>query len=152
MSRFFFFCGHGLEKSEHFLLAEDFGDPANFWFNAFNFDATRLAFRSCVARTQLFFVDACRQVTSEMLLLNLDGIPPLEPPAYLSPDCDYNLTIKATAVNEKAYSKKNQPSFFTQALINGMEGQAARNSNDEWTVSTGALSSGITSLIRLVDP
>lgn len=64
----FYFCGHGLEKEEQFLLAEDFGaNPNNPWLGAFSFTSTRLAFHGCLAETQCFFIDACRNITSAML-------------------------------------------------------------------------------------
>jgi hypothetical protein len=88
-----------------------------------------------------------------MLQQNLSSsIAPLEPPMYLTPECLYNLTIKASAANEQAFGIRNKPSIFTQALINGLRGQAANNNNDVWTVSTGDLSAHLGTLIRSVDP
>lgn len=147
----FFYCGHGLSKERQFLLAEDFGfNPKNPWDGAFDFSTTREAFHGCKAQTQLFFVDACRQVPPEMLLFRMT-ISALDPASYLGSDCTYDLTIFAAASNESAYGKPNEPSYFTKALLNGLNGQAASNHDDEWVISTGYLGN-FNPLLELVDP
>ena len=57
---FLFYCGHGFEYvGVQHLLAEDFGeDPYNPFLGAFDFTSTRIAFDSCAAQTQLFFIDS----------------------------------------------------------------------------------------------
>lgn len=145
----FLFCGHGLEKGEHFLLAEDFGKrPQNPWEGAFAFDTTRRAFFSCKATTQIFFIDACRLVNSDMLETDL-LINPIEPPNLRSRDCKYNLTQKAAAANENAYGFKNRPSFYTSALIKALEGNAVDHDSGKWKISTGSLSVKMNNLIRM---
>lgn len=148
----FFFCGHGLDKDEHYLLAEDFGEePDNPWDGSFAFDATRRAFFSCKASTQLFFVDACRQVTSDMLKTDLP-MNPIEPPGILARDCIYNLTQKAAAANESAYGKKNEVSYYTKALIGALLGDAVSNDSGEWCVDTGRISSQMNAFLQKVAP
>lgn len=148
----FFFCGHGLDKAEHYLLAEDFGEtPENPWEGSFAFDMTRRAFFSCAARTQLFFVDACRQLTSDMLKTDLP-MNPIEPPSLMARDCTFNLTQKAAASNESAYGKKNEVSFYTKALIGAIKGNAVNNDTGEWRVAMGALASKMNSFLQLEAP
>ncbi|MGH2664771.1 caspase family protein [Flavobacterium sp.] len=137
----FFFCGHGLEKAgEQYLLAEDFGEnPRSPWDGTFAFDMTRRAFSTCKAKTQIFMVDSCRQVTGDMLST---GIPmnPIEAPNLLARDCKYSLVQKAAATNEQAYGKVNEASFYTKAIIKALEGNAADNdSGNFWKVTTGTL-------------
>lgn len=138
----FFFCGHGLEKGEHYLLAQDFGEmPGSPWDGSFAFDMTRRAFSTCRARTQIFMVDSCRQVTSDMLSSSLP-LNPIEPPSLLARDCQFSLVQKAAAANEKAYGPKGEASYYTKALIKALEGNAADNdSGTSWMVSTGTLAS-----------
>ena len=73
----FYFCGHGLAKDEQYLLPEDFGDPAlaGPWQNCIDFEGLRLGLRSeCAARTQVFFVDACRETPFNVLTqVNVHG-------------------------------------------------------------------------------
>ncbi|WP_113924804.1 caspase family protein [Cognataquiflexum aquatile] len=148
----FFFCGHGLEKGEHYLLAEDFGEvPEAPWDGSFAFDMTRRAFFTCKARTQLFFVDACRQLTSDMLTTDLP-MNPIEPPSILAKDCTYNLTQKASAANESAYGRKNEVSYYTKALIGALLGDAVSNDSSEWCVDTGRISSQMNSFLQKVAP
>jgi Caspase domain len=148
----FFFCGHGLDKGEHYLLAEDFGEvPGNPWDATFAFDQTRRAFFNCKASTQLFFVDACRQVTADMLLIDLP-INPIEPPNILSKECKFNLTQKAAAANESAYGKKDEPSFYTKALTGALKGNASNNDAGEWRIATGTLSSKMNTYLQDESP
>lgn len=148
----FFFCGHGLQKDDHYLLPEDFGsDPADPWSSCFAFDMTRRAFHNCKADTQCFFVDSCRQVTAEMLTFAL-SISPLESPSMFTSDCQYNLTLKAAAPNEAAYGKKNEASFFTQALLNAMTGYGARPHNGIWAVQMGMIAANINAYMGYIKP
>ncbi|HVK14220.1 MAG TPA: caspase family protein, partial [Gemmataceae bacterium] len=60
----FYFAGHGLGiPPAQFLLASDFQHPQKIdpWENAIDFTRLRLGMWKCQARTQLFFVDACRE-------------------------------------------------------------------------------------------
>jgi len=150
----FYFSGHGLEKAEHYLLAEDFGaNPGNPWRGGFAFDMTRRAFSTCKASAQLFFIDACRQVTSDMLTTDL-SMSPIENPNILAKDCLYHLTQKATAVNESAYGKKNEVSFYTKALIGALCGDAVTQDSEtnKWCIDTGTLASKMTSFIKKIAP
>jgi hypothetical protein len=149
----FFFCGHGLEKAEQFLLAEDFGRRVgNPWEGSFVFDATRRGFFTCKAKTQLFFIDSCRNITRDMMQTNLPSTP-IEPPVFSATNCQFDLTQKAAAVNESAYGRPNDISFYTTALIKALRGTAATlNGNSEWVVSTGTLAANMTRLLELEAP
>lgn len=144
----FYFCGHGFEKDEQYLLTEDFGKtPHNPWTGCFAFDLTRRGFSTCKANTQLFFVDACRQITSDMLTTDFRVLP-IDPPNLLAKDCLYRLTQQAAAINESAYGKKNDVSFYTQALIKALCGDASTGDDGDWVVNTGVLASKMTSFIK----
>lgn len=148
----FYYCGHGLEKVEHYLLAEDFGaSPNNPWLGAFAFDTTRLAFHACAARTQCFFIDACRKLTAAMLRKEPDAHA-LEQVDHATPECEYDLTIKGSAKNEEAFGPPGEPSYFATALLKALNGSAARNSGAGWNVETGQVAAHITEIMRLVKP
>jgi hypothetical protein len=145
----FYFCGHGLEKANQFLLAEDFGEiTGNPWKGSFDFDNTRKAFFTCKAKTQLFLVDACRNITRDMFQTDLSSNP-IEPPKISIADCEFDLTQKAAAEGESAFGKTNAVSFYTNALIKALKGNASFKDNDEWVVSTGLIASRMTSLIKM---
>ncbi|WP_084678970.1 caspase family protein [Flavobacterium reichenbachii] len=145
----FFFCGHGLDNGEQYLLTEDFGEyPDNPWEGSFAFDMTRRAFSSCQAQTQIFLIDSCRQLTPDMLATELPRNP-IEPPNRFNRECRYSLVQKAAAPNEAAYGITNDVSFYTKALIGALKGNAADNdAGDFWTVSMGKLSSKMTEFLR----
>lgn len=150
---FFFFCGHGFQKGHHFLLADDFGRfPQNPWLGAFNFDDTRDAFYSCRAQTPIFLIDACRQVTIGMLEHGLT-VAPIENPSLFNPEESKNhLTLKATASGGSAYGQKGKPTYFTQAVISGLEGLVAQQDpDDDWVVETSALGYNIHLLLDLIN-
>lgn len=143
----FLFCGHGLGKGEHYLLAEDFGRrPTDPWDGCFAFDMTAMGFGTCRASTQIFLVDSCRQVTFDMQSLNLT-IPPLEQAAFDIGACDNRFVQKAAAHNESAYGKKNKESFYVSAIIKAFKGNAAEKKNGIWKVSTGTICSKMNDLI-----
>ena len=139
----FYFAGHGVGKTEHYLLPSDFGRHyRNPQVDAFAFDETRAAFHHCKAKTQLFLIDACRLIPTDTLLQDFRPLP-IDVFNHVIGDCSYNLTIKAASHNQGAYGEKEQPSFFIKALMRGLKGGAAVNEEDRWTVSTGDLAKGI---------
>ena len=145
-----YFCGHGLEKKEQHLLAEDFGaDPDMPWLGAFAFDSTRLAMRRAQVDTQLYFIDACRKITAGMLKKEPTAIP-LADFDMTAKESPYFLTLKAAAGNEAAFGPKNGVSYFTQALIRALDGAAASQPEGEWVVETGELAGRMTTILRMV--
>lgn len=147
---FFYFCGHGLEKEEQFLLAEDFGaNPRNPWSGAFAFDSTRLAFHAAMAKTQCFFVDSCRRLTSQMLTKRF-VVSPLEPCDQVPTECEHDLTMKAAAGNKDAMGPPNEPSYFAQALLRAFRGAAARQRDVGWVVETSGIAAHLNDVLRMM--
>lgn len=147
----FFFSGHGVEKGEHFLLAEDFGaQPLNPWLGAFDFDTTRTAFHSTGSETQCFFVDACRKVTSQMLK-NKIQVSALETADLTdTAECEFDLTMKATASNEAAHGEPKEPSYFTQAIQTALGGGVAERKNGKWLVKSGQVLARIHEVLGMI--
>lgn len=139
----FFFGGHGVEKANHYLLTEDFAAERNRpWEGSFNVDLTRDAFRGCQASTQCFFVDACREVTPRMLAeISIDS-KSLDRGSLLASNSHSShwLTIKATAHGQRSFGPQGETSYFTRALIRGLEGATSRQQGGRWLVETGLLS------------
>jgi hypothetical protein len=146
----FYYCGHGVEKSDQYLLAEDFGaNPGNPWTGAFAFDRTRLAFHECKARTQWFFVDACRRITSSMLVHEPEA-GPLALVNWTASECDYNLIMKAAVRSQSAFGPKRGTAYFTRALIRSLEGAVAVKNGNGWVVETGQIVAQINKVLGLV--
>lgn len=145
-----YFCGHGVEKEEQYLLAEDFGkSPGNPWLGSFAIDSTQLAFWACKAQTQCFFIDACREITDSMKEYDITVLP-LETPNFSQPEADSTMIMKATAGRETALGPKKGVAYCTQALIRGFRGDAADQDGSGWVVRSGIISDRITRILRRV--
>lgn len=146
----FYYCGHGLQKGEHFLLAEDFGaNKNNPWLGAFDFDTTRLAFNACTARTQCFFVDACRKITSGMMQ-SKPQVTGLETVNHTQGDCEHSLVARAAARNEEAFGPPGGVSYFAQALLRAFQGAAARQSDSGWLVETSGIAAHLNDILQMM--
>jgi Caspase domain len=65
----FYFCGHGVMVSEHYLLAEDFGRNNNRpWENAFDITTTIRAIEREVPGAVYLFIDACREISRDVAM------------------------------------------------------------------------------------
>jgi hypothetical protein len=136
----FYFCGHGVMRTRLTLLARDFGASAlNPFAQALDFEKLRLGMGRCAAGTQLFFVDACRQIPIEAReLLDLDAAVPV-PPLLSAPQRSDHLVLSAAAPGERAYGVAGQPGRFTRALLEALGGLAARRERGRWQVGTADL-------------
>ena len=141
---FFYFCGHGLEKGEQFILPENFKDPAELddWRNCINFDATRVGMKACKAQTQLFFVDACRETPFGMLTdIDVSGQKLIN--SKLGDAVKCSATYYATAEGKQAYGPQNDVTYFGQAVIHCLNGLASGYMDGKWTVDTYSLSKSL---------
>ncbi len=138
---FCYIAGHGLEGSYPIVLASDFGKSAGQpWPQAFDVNKTRGALTANKAQTQVFLVDACREVTTSNVEVPDAAAPPLRPPKLRQPDnCVYELSIMATSRTRKAYGKTKKPSYFARAFVEGLHGGAAVKEDGEWWITTGKL-------------
>ena len=140
-----YFCGHGMAKVSQYLLAEDFGDPndADIWKKCIDFDGLRVHMRKCRARTQLFFVDACRE-TPFGLLAQIDTRGErLVSATFNDPAVPCSAAYYATTDGRQAYGPDNEPTYFSQALICCLNGVAALRKNGKWIVDTFSLSNAL---------
>lgn len=144
----FYLCGHGVEKEEQFILTEDFGSsPNNAWRKAFAFDSTKMAMRKSRAKTQCFFVDACRQITDPLLEHDIQ-VSALETVSQEATEKECTFVMKATAGRETALGPRNGVAYCTQALIKALRGAAAEDRGAGWMVRTGIISDRITDILR----
>jgi Caspase domain len=146
----FYFCGHGLQATNQILLASDVGSTGNPWMHAFDLNKTRQAFRANRAKTQMFFVDACREVTTSTIEVPDPAAPALREPEQRQVEhCEHDLTIQATAGTKKAYGPERQISYFTEALLRAFAGGAAGRQGGRWWVRSDLIASRIGDLVRL---
>jgi hypothetical protein len=153
----FFFCGHGLARGfDTALLCDDYGSPnTNPLDAAIDFETLHLAMDKCIAREQIYFVDACRSTGD--ILVRLGGASvgrsvfapdvefirpggPREAPVYYS-----------TLAGQGAYSIPGKVSRFTEALLIALKGLGADNSEGGiWRITTLRLKEAIDWLMRKV--
>lgn len=123
------------------MLASDFGQSQGQpWLQAFDVDETRRALTANKAQTQVFLVDACREVTTSNVQMPHQAGLALRSEELRQPDnCVYDLTIKATSRTRKAYGPSGRPSYFASAVIAGLGGGAAVKGDGEWWITTGKI-------------
>jgi hypothetical protein len=121
----FYFCGHGVMVSDHYLLAEDFGrSKAQPWAQAFDISNTIRAVEREVPGTVYYFIDACREFARDVAMtLGAD------PDALHAVDLSKRLVRKsgtaifATGEGELAFAPQGgQVSRFTSALLCALSG------------------------------
>lgn len=145
----FYFCGHGIQDGDHYLLTSDFGQRPNYPFEgSFNFDQTMMALNQLKIDHQIFFVDACRYILPGMLKAP-HTVQPLLFPNRLKKDSEFCAVYKGAAANNGAFAIPNQVSFFTKAIINGLNGAASKLTNGRWVVSTSNLADNLESLMNI---
>jgi hypothetical protein len=142
----FFFCGHGIAAgSELALLMQDFGAvPAAPLDGALNFRGTYRGMEECLAREQVYFIDACR--VGSPLLQNNNGAGTRTPVQWTGavdiPSGRRRLgpTFYSTLPDASAYAKAGEASVFTQALLACLAGAASGNeTGNGWRVRTSRL-------------
>lgn len=144
----FFFCGHGIAQGpEVALLCSDYGADKNAPLNAaINFTAMHQGMDRCKAANQCYFIDACR-TSSDTLIESYDfaglpiiqarrnarrGLPPRQAPVFYS-----------TLAGEAAYGRPNQPTVYTEALIDGLDGTGASDRDGQWCIYTTELNTAV---------
>lgn len=148
----FYFCGHGFVESSTYILPEDCctfkGSP---WKECIDFSATYHAMKRCQATTQLYILDACRSLSKEAH----DSLSPKgnalfdekwEAFKYLR---DAPIFMSAT-YGSPAYASSNQPTDFTNALVECLErfGASSSHGRRPWWVTTDSLRDALGELLE----
>src|SRR5215213_7279046 len=131
---FFYFAGHGIQRKNNdpVLLVEDFGNPD--WNNpvartvAFNalFEGMAPPSNSQrkIARTQLYFVDACRVRPEDLNRYSFPNMGDILGVELGGEDRRSAPIFYATVSNTKAYAKSGEQKLFSEALIDCLNGDA----------------------------
>jgi hypothetical protein len=140
----FYFSGHGVsDGARTVLILDDYGEDDQAPLDgAFDFSQVHRAMDHCQARTQCYFIDACR-VAGEDLIDGANigkgtivrnepdksiGLPKVRSPIFYS-----------TLAGAEAYGRQGRSSFFSEAIVTGLNGAAADNTSGAWRVDTGQL-------------
>ncbi|GGM86452.1 caspase family protein [Dactylosporangium sucinum] len=146
----FYFCGHGWKPGEQLLLLEDLGeDPDRLLANSVDLAAMRAAMYTCGARTQVYFIDACREIPRDLLTLRSSPTPLMDASKLTGalPHVDAPVFF-STADGQSAFGDGGMATPYTDALIAALGGRAARRGLTGWTVTTGSLASDLQRIIE----
>jgi len=149
----FYFCGHGMMVSDHYLLAEDFGSSNLLaWSKAFDVSSTIRGVEREVGGALYVFIDACREVSRDLALSA--GANPM---ALIQADLGKKLArkslahISATGEGQLAFAPSGgQVSRFTKALLRALSGYAGIRSagRPAWEVDGETLGSAARQLLE----
>jgi hypothetical protein len=124
----FYFCGHGLEATDRYLLASDFGANLSDWtVNIINFTQFKARVERGKAKGQCFFVDACRDTSADLsdeAKMQTVGDDLLGPQPRSAAKRDI-LVVQASRAGESAQAPPGEESYFTRGLLNCLEGMGA---------------------------
>jgi hypothetical protein len=145
----FYFCGHGiLGGLNTSLLLEDFGIDAQAALDsAHDFTLFHLAMDQCKAREQLYLVDACR-VASTIVLHSAGnyGRPILTPDKPTTPKRKPPV-VYSTLPGAAAYGRTGKASFFTEALLEALDGGGAGKIAQQWRILPSVLYRAVDKLL-----
>jgi hypothetical protein len=146
----FYFCGHGVTAgTDTALLLSDYGsNPLDPLAGAIDFRRFRLGMGRCQASEQCFFVDACRTQSETLVEADTAGryivMPRPRNPAWAPRKAP---VFYATMNGFKAYSFPNEPSIYTDALLQALDDLAADDETGTWRVCTNRIQSAVDHLI-----
>lgn len=151
----FYFCGHGIARDNHYLLAEDFGASQNRPLQrSIDLERTHTGMARCKARTQLFLIDACREVPYQLQGISGDdrGVALIE--GRIDSDMARDAPIlSATMQGRKAFGPPESVTNFTSSLIRALDGAGADQVEDVWRVTyLGIVKAVLDRLSRLIRP
>ena len=125
---FFYFCGHGLEASDRYLLPADFGaNPLDWTDRIIDITLTHRNMDRCRANTQCFFIDACRDRPQDLqneAAKRAVGQPLLGTQSGPIRDRDGQI-YHAAAPGRPASGPAGDKSYFARALLDCLNGMGA---------------------------
>jgi len=148
----FYFCGHGMMKVNHYLLAADFGSVGNPWRHAFDITNTVSALKREIAAPIYFFIDACRQIPRELALkIGADALPLRTADLSKSVVSVSRLVLNAAGEGKKAFARQGEASRFTTALVQALSGYAGRKRPGchEWEVTAEHIAHSVRGLLEV---
>ncbi|MCE9670495.1 caspase family protein [Myxococcus stipitatus] len=146
----FYFCGHGLAAGlQTTLLLDDFGDvPHAAFAHALDFDRFYLGMDPCAARTQCYFIDACRVASRTLFEIDTFGESILTPSRKHSTPARRAPVFYSTMLGTQAFGRTEQPSLYMSALLKAMTGPGAVRKGNAWEIRPSTLSLAMEELLN----
>jgi hypothetical protein len=143
----FYFCGHGVSDpntSESLLLLQDFGDiEEEFWRNSVNFEQFKRSMGSNEAMTQVYLVDACRNVPKSYMDIPRQGLSTLLTARPLLISGKNVPVIRAATLNQTAEGTVNAQTRFCEVLLDCLSHYAATEVGNRWQVTVDSLGTAV---------
>ena len=149
----FYFCGHGVEAADRYLLPSNYGEDNMVPFSEFiNFTQTFNKMNRCKAQTQCWFLDCCRDQPSEVKSAAATGSVGQSLIGDIAGGTFFrNAPIfHASAVGRSATGPPGERSYFVEALTQCFKGTGVSPRSDDtdpYAVSTASLGSALSSVI-----
>ncbi|MBS1714180.1 MAG: caspase family protein [Armatimonadetes bacterium] len=139
----FYFCGHGFfdaDSGESLLLFEDFGKQnRDFYEHCCNSDKFYRAMRSCAAKTQVYWFDACRNTLDSWMKFPRDRASKLVN-ARMSAASESSMPIaRSTSPNAQSFGDKGGLSRFATTLLDCLKMYGAEEVGNQWMVTTDSI-------------
>jgi hypothetical protein len=143
---FFYFAGHGLQLKydRQVLLFPGFGkadDTTPILSEGVLLDDILSGMgpskdRDQIAKTQLYFIDACRNRVEPFDTQETNNVPPLWKTPKVTTDYRHIVVFRATAYGSEAYSIPNDLTVFGRALVDCLSGLAGVDDAGEYDPAT----------------
>ena len=159
----FYFAGHGVkrERRDDVLMLEGFGSTPNRILKH-AIDSTSLIDGMApsrefpkIARTQLYFFDACRVKPALFKKYEKVEADPIWDKTELSKADDRSMLILYTTVaGTKAYGRSDDQSLFSRALVRCLDGAAAESADAglmNWSVTGMSLANNLQNQLDIVN-
>lgn len=140
----FYFSGHGVsDGADMVLILDDYGEDAQAPLDgALDFSQLHRALDHCQARTQCYFIDACR-VAGENIIdgsnIGRGTVVRNDPGASAGLNPTAAPIFYSTISGEAAYGQTGKMSVFSEAVVAGFNGAAADDTAGTWRVDTSQM-------------
>ena len=147
---FFYICCHGLSAGlQHTLLASDFANEDGELFeNAIDFTEFHRAMGDCEAKQQVYFVDACRTMSPNLLEDQFKGDPLIDADPIVAPRT--SPVFRSSLAGDPSWATRNAPSPFCRSIQLAYQGSSWRQEQGTWVVCSSQLKSAVENQIKRV--
>ena len=148
----FYFCGHGVSLGQKAaLLLSDFGDLANGYDGAIEFDKLRGTLKNAAADQQLFLLDCCRTKADGLYRNESDigsRILSIPPGSRGTGEAARQCVLFPTIEGEMAYGQKKRPSVFATSFLDAVRFAAPDDQTGPWIATTSLILNAVYRLIE----
>jgi hypothetical protein len=148
-----FFSGHGIEYGDLHLLLDDVGASRfRLLENTINLTQTYGGLKQCQAMAQCFFVDACREISAELIEWRGASQGLLDVPLVYGNFARDAPIYFSTFESAQAFGDHERPSVYTELLLRAFATPTTLRGDETWAVTTSGLQEAIVQLFHRPRP